>query len=157
MTSEIDFDKGQVISKGLLVSSNSPKKQTNEFLFTTTTKSFIRFLGEFEDTKNPFEITWPLQITMVLQNLFQPTVIKLSDAWRNSSRMSSQSWQMMLWSYLTTYLNIKLLRRSLVRGCTKHRFDPKSCPMSSYKKRLVQEFVRDLSILFVLIQKLGTF
>ena len=50
----------QIISKGLLVSSNSPKKQTNEFVFTTTTKSFVRFLGEFEDTKSPFEIIWPL-------------------------------------------------------------------------------------------------
>ena len=84
-----------------------------------------------------FCINIAVQITMVLQNFLQPTVTKLSDAWRNSSRMSSQSWQMMLWSYLTTYLNIKLLRRSLVRGCTEHRFDPKSCPISSYKKKLV--------------------
>jgi hypothetical protein len=47
--------KGQMISKGLLVSSNSPKKQTNEFVFTTTTNSFVRFLGEFEDTKKSFQ------------------------------------------------------------------------------------------------------
>ena len=40
-----DF-KGQIMSKGLLVSSNSPKKQTNEFVFTTVTNSFVRFLGE---------------------------------------------------------------------------------------------------------------
>ena len=46
--------KGQIISKGLLVSSNSPKKRTNEFVFTTTTNSFVRFLGEFEDTKKTF-------------------------------------------------------------------------------------------------------
>ena len=46
--------KGQIISKGLLVSSNSPKKQTNEFVFTTTTNSFVRFLGKFEDTKKSF-------------------------------------------------------------------------------------------------------
>ena len=41
------FCKGQIISKGLMVSSNSPKKQTNEFVFTTTKNSFVRFLGEF--------------------------------------------------------------------------------------------------------------
>ena len=47
-------NKDQIISKGLLVSSNSPKKRTNEFVFTTTTNSFVRFLGEFEDTKKSF-------------------------------------------------------------------------------------------------------
>ena len=47
--------KGQIISKGLLVSLNSPKKQTNEFVFTTTTNSFVRFLGEFKDTKKSFK------------------------------------------------------------------------------------------------------
>jgi hypothetical protein len=46
--------KGQIISKGLLVSSNSPKKRTNKFVFTTTMNSFVRFLGEFEDTKKFF-------------------------------------------------------------------------------------------------------
>ena len=46
--------KGQIISKGLLVSSNSPKKQTNKFVFITTTNSFVCFLGEFEDTKKSF-------------------------------------------------------------------------------------------------------
>ena len=49
------FAKGQIISKGLLVSSNSPQKGTNEFVFTTTTNLFICFLGEFEDTKKPFQ------------------------------------------------------------------------------------------------------
>ena len=37
-----------------MVFSNSPKKQTNEFVITTTTNSFIRFLGEFEDAKKSF-------------------------------------------------------------------------------------------------------
>ena len=46
--------KGQIISKGLLVSSNSPKKRTNEFIFTTMMNSFVRILGEFEDTKKSF-------------------------------------------------------------------------------------------------------
>ena len=48
------FTKGQMISKELLVSSNSPKKWTNEFIFNTTTNLFVRFLGEFKDTKKSF-------------------------------------------------------------------------------------------------------
>ena len=47
--------KGQIISKGLLVSSNSPKKWTNEFVFTTTMNSFVCCLGEFEDTQKSFQ------------------------------------------------------------------------------------------------------
>ena len=46
--------KGQMISKALLVSSNSPKKRKNEFVFTTTTNSFVFWGGEFEDTKKSF-------------------------------------------------------------------------------------------------------
>ena len=38
------------------MSSNSPKKQTNKFVVVVKMNSFIRFLGEFEDTKTPFEI-----------------------------------------------------------------------------------------------------
>ena len=40
--------KGQIISEGFLVSSNSPKKQTNGFLFATMTNLFIRFLGRIQ-------------------------------------------------------------------------------------------------------------
>ena len=47
--------KGQIILKGLMVSSKSPKKRTNEFIFTTMTNLFVRFLGEFEDTKKSFQ------------------------------------------------------------------------------------------------------
>ena len=43
--------KDQIISKGLLVSSNSPKKRTNKFIFTN---SIIQFLREFEDTIESF-------------------------------------------------------------------------------------------------------
>ena len=40
------FSKGQIILKGLLVSSNSPKKRTNKLIFTTTTNLFFgRILG----------------------------------------------------------------------------------------------------------------
>ena len=52
--------KGQMISKGLLVSSNSPKKRTNEFVVVVKTNLFVCFLGEFEETKSPFQIIWPL-------------------------------------------------------------------------------------------------
>ena len=38
--------KGQIISKLLLVSSNSPKnEETNSFILHTTTNSFIHFFG----------------------------------------------------------------------------------------------------------------
>ena len=39
------YTKGQIISKGLLVSSNSPYKRKNEFVFTNRTNSYIRFFG----------------------------------------------------------------------------------------------------------------
>ena len=44
------IDKGQMISKWLLVFLDSPKKWTNENVVTTAMNSFVRFLGEFEDT-----------------------------------------------------------------------------------------------------------
>ena len=46
----LTLTKGQIIWKGLLVSSNSHKKRTNEFIFTTTMNLIVCFLGEFEDT-----------------------------------------------------------------------------------------------------------
>ena len=50
--------KGQIISKRLLVSSDSSRKQTNKFgfFFLTVLKTnlFVRFLEEFEDTKKSF-------------------------------------------------------------------------------------------------------
>ena len=46
--------KGQLISKAAV---NSSQKQTNEFVFTTMQRVFVRFLEEIEDTKKPFEIT----------------------------------------------------------------------------------------------------
>ena len=52
--------KGQIISKGLLVSSNFPKKRTNKFVVVVKTNLFVCFLEESEDTKSPFEIIWPL-------------------------------------------------------------------------------------------------
>ena len=68
---------GQIISKELLVSSNSPKKRTNEFVVVVKTNLFVRFLGEFEDTKSPFEIIWPLGKTdfQILANQLQVHVL----------------------------------------------------------------------------------
>ena len=41
--------------KDFLVASNSPKKQTIEFVAVIKMNSFLRFLGKFEDTKSYFE------------------------------------------------------------------------------------------------------
>ncbi len=46
--------KAQIFSKRLLVSSDSSKKRTNKFAFTTMRLVFVRFLEEIEDTKKTF-------------------------------------------------------------------------------------------------------
>ena len=48
--------KGRLISKENSQAVNSSKKQTNEFVFTTIRRVFVRFLEEIVDTKKPFEI-----------------------------------------------------------------------------------------------------
>ena len=48
--------KGQLISKSNCQATNSSKKRTNEFVFTTMRCVFICFLEEIEDTKKRFEI-----------------------------------------------------------------------------------------------------
>ena len=55
-STQLGLSKGQIISKAHLVSSNSPKKWTNEFVFTTMMNLFVRFLGEFEVIKKSFRI-----------------------------------------------------------------------------------------------------
>ena len=40
--------------KDFLVSSNSPKKRTKEFVVVVKTNSFVHFLGELEETKKSF-------------------------------------------------------------------------------------------------------
>ena len=47
--------KGQLISKANYQSENSSKNQTNEFVFTTMRRVFVRFLEEIEDTKKTFQ------------------------------------------------------------------------------------------------------
>ena len=53
-----DATKGQIISKRLLVSSDSSKKRKNKFVFFCLTQLkknlFVRFLEESEDTKTSF-------------------------------------------------------------------------------------------------------
>ena len=46
--------KGQLISKKNCQGVNSSKKRTNEFVFTTMRRVFVRFLEEIEDTKKTF-------------------------------------------------------------------------------------------------------
>ena len=48
--------KGRTILKGLFGVLEFSQKRTNEFVVVVKTNSFVRFLGEFEDTKSPFEI-----------------------------------------------------------------------------------------------------
>ena len=47
-------DEGQLISKANCQVVNSSKKQTNEFIFTTMRRVFIRFLEEIENNKKNF-------------------------------------------------------------------------------------------------------
>ena len=46
--------KGQIISKANCQAVNSSKKRTNEFVFITMRRVFVRFLEEIEDTKKTF-------------------------------------------------------------------------------------------------------
>ena len=47
---------GQIILKGLFGVLEFSQKRTNEFIVVVKTNSFVRFLGEFEENKSPFEI-----------------------------------------------------------------------------------------------------
>ena len=49
-----EISKGQLISKGNCQAVNSSKKRTNEFVFTTIRRVFVRFLEEIEDTQKTF-------------------------------------------------------------------------------------------------------
>ena len=46
--------KGQLISKANRQAVNSSKKRTNEFVFTTMRRVFVRFSEEIEDTQKTF-------------------------------------------------------------------------------------------------------
>ena len=46
--------KGQLISKANCQAVNSSNLRTNEFVFTTMRRVFVRFLEEIEDTKYAF-------------------------------------------------------------------------------------------------------
>ena len=52
--------KGQIISKGRFGILEFSKKKNKRIHHILKTNSFIRFLGEFEETKSPFEIIGPL-------------------------------------------------------------------------------------------------
>ena len=49
-----EISKGQLISKANCQAVNSSKKRTNEFVFTTMRRVFVRFLEEIEDSKKAF-------------------------------------------------------------------------------------------------------
>ena len=46
--------KGQLISKRHSQAEDSPKKRTNEFVFTSMRRIFVRFLGESSARKKSF-------------------------------------------------------------------------------------------------------
>ena len=48
--------KVRSFQKDFMVSPNSPKKQTNEFVAVVKTFSFVHFLGESKNTRSHFEI-----------------------------------------------------------------------------------------------------
>ena len=48
--------KGQLISKTNCQAEDSSKKRTNEFVFTSMQRVFVRFLGESLARKKRFEI-----------------------------------------------------------------------------------------------------
>ena len=48
--------KGQLISKANCQAVNSSKKRTNEFVFTTTRRVFVRFLDKIEDKKKSLKL-----------------------------------------------------------------------------------------------------
>ena len=50
----INYTKGQLISKANCQAVNSSKKRTNEFVFTTIRRVFVRFLEEIEATIKAF-------------------------------------------------------------------------------------------------------
>ena len=49
------LSKGQIILKANCLGMNTSKKRTNEFVFTTKRRIFVRFLEEMEDTKKTFQ------------------------------------------------------------------------------------------------------
>ena len=48
------YTKGQLISKRNSQAEDSPKKRTNEFVFTSMRRVFVRFLGESLARKKSF-------------------------------------------------------------------------------------------------------
>ena len=71
--------KGQLVSKANCQAVNSSKKQSNEFVFTTMGREFVRFLEEFTAWQFAFEIIWPL------------------DSGRNTHRCPSTTWLVILY------------------------------------------------------------
>ena len=54
--------KGQLISKPNCQAEDSSKKRTNEFVFTSMRRVFVRFFEESSARKKRFEIIWPLVV-----------------------------------------------------------------------------------------------
>ena len=61
--------KGQIILKWFLASSISSNKRTKTSRHSSKKNSFVRFLEEFEDAKNHFEINWPLEKVLKIKKI----------------------------------------------------------------------------------------
>ena len=64
--------KGQLISKSLFGIFNSPKKWMKKnlpYCYSTSSRIvFVRFLGELKTSERHFEINWPLNRDLLLDN-----------------------------------------------------------------------------------------
>ena len=63
--------KGQLISKRNSQAEDSPKKRTNEFVFTSMRRVFVRFLGKSSARKKSFRdyLTFKIQ-KIIISDLF---------------------------------------------------------------------------------------
>ena len=72
----LSYCKGQLISKANCQAVNSSKIRTNEFVFTTMRRVFVRFLREFSARKKKrFEIFWPLACKILLFGKIGPIFV----------------------------------------------------------------------------------
>ena len=91
----------------------------NEFVVVVKTNLFVCFLGEFEDTKSPFEITWPLVCTKVVSVL----VTKYHLLHKQATRTKHFHSQCILYNFLMKFKNSS----PHCKQCNKIRSDSSGC------------------------------
>ena len=111
--------KGQLISKANCRAVNSSKKRTNEFIFTTMRRVFVRFLEEIEDTKKITfqnylafkERTFGLQILERFSYL-RTRILDVNLGKKNVISWNLE-WQILFWSRYWVYRLFLLVFRKL--------------------------------------------